>query len=109
MHKVYNYIILQIKYFFINHFWRTLVVLAIIIVSIILNGIIWYKYLSFYKMIVSSTPVIFSSSVLILNIFLADIIFPKRELAAYILLLSSLVIQIFILYYFKIAYFSGAF
>ena len=59
--------------------------LIILVPSILLNIIIWYLYLSYYKNIVSNTSV-YSSSVLILNIFLADIVYPKKNLVSFVLI-----------------------
>jgi hypothetical protein len=109
MKKILSFLLPQLKYFIINPFWWSYKILIIIIPSIIMNGLIWYLYLSNYKNFVSNTSVIYSSAVLVLNIFLANTIFPKQNLATYILLGTGFLIQIFIIYYLKIAYLSGAF
>lgn len=103
MKKFGNYILGQLKYFFVNPFWITFSVLVILAVSFIADGLIWYLYWGKYREIINIIPIGFSSSVLILNLFLANITFPKEKLISYILLSTGLMIQLFILFFLLIS------
>lgn len=109
MKKILSYILKQLRYFFINPFWVKWQVLVILVISVLTNGLIWYLYLSSYKSYVNLTPIIYSLGVLILNLFIANLVYPKKEIVAYILISLGLIIQFIILIYLKIALMSGAF
>lgn len=76
--------------------------------SVIINLMLWLNFNNNFKLQIS-TPIFFSSGVLILNIFLADIIYPKKEMPAYLLIFAGLIAQIFIFYYIKLIIVSGSF
>ncbi len=109
MHKLFSFILGQLKYFFINPFWKKWVILAVLGLSIIINVVIWYSYLRYEKEFINFTPIGYSTGVLLLNLLLAVSIYPKNDLVAYILIGVGFLIQIFIFYYLKIAYLAGVF
>lgn len=73
----------------------------VIILGLALNSYIWYFYLVKLQSMAGLTPVGFASGVLILNIFLADISFPKQIILSWILLSTALLIQIIFLVFIK--------
>lgn len=107
MKKILSYIVKQLKYFFVNSFWLTWPVIVIIAISILIDAIVWYEYVNKYRDFVNITPIAYSSAVLILNIMLANILFPKEKVMSYILLGSGFLIQIFILFFLKLSIMTG--
>jgi len=107
MKKFFSYLLSQIKYFIINPFWKQIPILILIFLTIILNGLIWFLYITRYREILDYTPIIYSSTVLILNLLLSNIIFQKKSLFAYIFLVIALIIQLFFLYFLQIISFTG--
>jgi len=107
--KILSFLWQQSKYFIINPFWTSWICLTIIGLSAILNGLIWYLYLTKFHIIVNLTPIGYSSAVIILNLILANIVFQKQSLISYILLVVALLIQVFMIFFLKIAVFAGAF
>ena len=97
--KILNYLLKQLKFFIINPFWTKVPILGIIIISLVINGLIWFFYLTKYREMVNITPIYYSSAVLILNLLLGNIIFQKQPLMTYLFLGTSVLIQIFILYF----------
>ncbi|OGD56956.1 hypothetical protein A2V71_03140 [Candidatus Berkelbacteria bacterium RBG_13_40_8] len=109
MKKILNFCFKQLKFFIFNPFWKTWVILAILIVTAILNSWIWYSYITKFYILVNPTPIGYSSAVFVLNLILANIIFPKHQLVSYILVGVGLLIQAFILVFLQMSIFSGAF
>ena len=73
----------------------------VIILGLLSNGYIWYFYLVKIHSFAELTPVGYASGVLLLNIFLADISFPKQIMLSWILLSIALLIQIIFLVFLK--------
>lgn len=107
MKKITNYLLNQLKYFFVNQFWTSFPVIIILILSIVLNGIIWFQYIEKYREVINSTPIIYSSAVFILNLFLAAISYPKEKLISWVLISIALLIQVFILFFVKTVFLTG--
>lgn len=84
-------------------------ILGIIIVSLILNALIWFFYLTKYREIVNITPIFYSSAVLVLNLSLGNIVFQKQPLMTYLLLGTGILIQIFIFYFLLLNNIVGVF
>jgi hypothetical protein len=98
-----------IKYIINNPIWKRWPLLIILAIGIILDAVAWYWYLSYYKNIINLTPILFAGAALALNFVLSVIIYPKKDILAFLLLVTAILIQIFIIFYMKIAYLSGAF
>lgn len=81
----------------------------VIIISLLIDALVWYLYLTKYNQILHLTPIGYASGVLILNIFLAAVIYPKQQMISYILLGTSLLIQVYILFLLKITSYLGAY
>jgi len=109
MKKIIKFILPQLKYFFLNPFWTSWINIVILVISLALNGLIWYLYLGKYHEIINLTPIGYSSGVLLLNLFLAAVIYPKQKMISFIFLGTSLLIEIFILFLIKISFYLGAF
>jgi hypothetical protein len=109
MKNIIPFISKQLKYFLINPFWKDWIVLIIIIVTLIINILIWYLYLHSYRQFINLTPIAYSSGVFLLNTILAVITYPKEKIVSFILLGTGLLIQTFIIFFLKIAIFSGTF
>ena len=99
----------QLKYFFINPFWKDRIIWVILAITIILNVVIWYKYIKYEKTIIDLLPIVYSTAIFILNLFLSIISYPKKDLIAYVLMGAGLLIQIFFLYYLAIIKLAGVF
>ena len=97
MSKIKDNIKLQIRYFFINEFWKNIPILAIVVLLLILNWTAWYLYMTKYREVVGITPVLYSSAVLLLNLFLAVITYRKQVVVSYVFLGSATLIQILFL------------
>ena len=109
MIKLLKSIFKQIKYFIVNPLWISKVGLPLILVSLSLNGLIWYMYIKGYKDLIGLVPISYSLAALILNIFLANILYRKEILISIILLSSGLLIQIIYLIFLKFFAMSQAF
>ncbi|AKM82510.1 TPA: hypothetical protein DD449_01825 [Candidatus Berkelbacteria bacterium] len=107
--KILNYFLRQIKYFFFNPFWLNWFVLLEFVLILLLNFIIWYLYLDKYKDFLNLTPIVFSSAVAIINLFMAVIIYPKEKNISIILLTIGLMVQFLILFFIKMTVISGSF
>jgi len=83
--------------------------LTVLTVTVILNGFIWYEYIARFNMMVNLTPIGYATAVLILNLFLANISYPKQNLLSFILLGTALLIQIFFIFFLKITFLAGAY
>lgn len=91
----------QVKYFVVNPFWGNKYSILIIILTLALNGLVWYFYIRKYSVIIGVVPISYSSAVVILNIFLAGVIYRKEIAASYILLGTGIFIQIIYLVFLK--------
>lgn len=109
MKKLFATISNQIKHFFLNPFWFSKATLPLIILAVILNGLIWYLYLRHYKSLIGIVPIGYSSAVIVLNIFLANITFRKEVLASIVLLGIGLSVQLIYLIFLKFFAMSQAF
>jgi len=107
--KILNYSLHQIKYFIFNPFWTSWISLTVLAITVILNGFIWYEYIAKFHMMINLTPIGYTSAVLILNLFLANISYPKQNLLSFILLGTALLIQIFFIFFLKITFLAGAY
>lgn len=94
MNKIIPYVKAQLKYFFINPFWRQISVVVILIISLLINGSVWFLYLTKMRIFGNITQIGFSSAVLILDLILAGISFPRQQLVSYILISAGLLVQI---------------
>lgn len=101
MKKILSYILAQLKYFFLNPFWTSWIILVIIVLGLGLNGYIWYFYLVRMQALTGLTPVGYASGVLLLNIFLADISYQRQVILSWILLSTAVLIQIIFIVFLK--------
>ena len=74
-----------------------------------MNGLIWYLYLKNYKDLIGAVPIGYSSAVILLNIFLANITYKKEFLVSSILISMGLFVQIIYLIFLKFFAMSQAF
>lgn len=81
--------------FVFNSFWQAWGVLAIVVVSLALNGVLWYIYET--KIKENSLPFIFASGLIILNLILANYLWPREKMAGLILLGVGLFTQLLML------------
>lgn len=109
MKKFFQTIWLQIKYFFVNPFWVQKMVILLVTITLVLNGSIWYLYLKKYTGLIGFVPISYSSAVLLLNIFLAAIIYRKETLVSFVLLGTGLTIQIIYLIFLRFLAMSQVF
>ena len=109
MKKLFITILNQFKHFFLNPFWSSKATLPLMIISVILNGLIWYLYLKRYNALVGVVPIGYSSAVIILNIFLANITYRKEVLASIVLLGVGLSVQLIYLIFLRFFSMSQAF
>lgn len=109
MKKIIKFILPQLKYFFLNPFWTSWIIIVILIISLVLNGLIWYLYLGKYHEVINLTPIGYSSGVLMLNLFLAAIIYPKQRMISFIFLGTNILIQLFTLFLIKVSFYLGVF
>jgi len=92
MRKIFSVAKNIIKSFFINSFWKSWKVLAIIFLSLAINGILWYIYL--LKLRQNPIPFIFSSGLIGLNLILGNFLWNRQPLASYFLLFTGLLVQV---------------
>jgi hypothetical protein len=109
MKKIPEYLWSQFKYFLINPFWQAKVVWFLICPAVLINGFIWYLYIKFYKDLIGVVPISYSLAVVVLNVFLANIIYRKQTLVSLSLLSSGILIQIIFLIFLKLFAISQAF
>jgi len=109
MKKILKIILSQLKYFFINPFWLSWQILVVVVLILALNGWTWDLYLTKYKEMMNVTPVIYASAVILLNLFLAAIYYPKEKIVSLILIGIGLLIQLFIIFFIKMSVFSAAY
>jgi len=107
MKKTFSYLFSQFKYFIINPFWKEIPILILIFVPFILNGLIWFLFLTRYREILDFSPIIYSSAVLILNLILANMIYRKKSFFAYVFLCVGLLIQLFFLFFLQMSSLTG--
>jgi len=88
-----------LKDFFINPFWKSWWVLALIVLSLAINGYLWYFY--FLKIKENPMPFIFSSGLILLNLILANYLWNRERLASYFLLTVALFVQLLMLIFIK--------
>lgn len=101
MKKFFSKIWAQVKYFIVNPFWVNKINIILIILTIIANAFVWYLYLKKYHFLIGMVPISYSSAVLMLNVFLASIIYRKELAASYILLGIGMFIQVVYLVFLK--------
>jgi hypothetical protein len=101
MKKLFKTIWAQIKYFIVNPFWVNKFSILLIGLNFVLNGLIWYLYLKNYQSMIGFVPIAYSSAVILLNIFLAAIIYRKEISASFILLGAGMMIQLIYLVFLK--------
>ena len=81
----------------------------IILFSLLTSGAVFYFYFANFKHTVGPIAIYYAGAVLILNLFLAAIVFPRQKFISYILLGAGLLIQIIILVFMKVASMTGGF
>jgi len=99
----------QVKYFIVNPFWVNKFNIILIILTAIANVFIWYLYLRKYGNLIGILPISYSSAVVVLNVFLAAIIYRKELAASYILLGTGIFIQVVYIVFLKFFAMSQAF
>lgn len=92
MMKIFSYILGILKGFVINPFWKSLYVLIIIGLSLVINGLLWYIYLT--KIKANPLPFFFATGLVILNLILGNFLWNRDKLSSYLLIYSGLFIQI---------------
>jgi hypothetical protein len=92
----------HIKNFFTNRFWQTFLVWIILGLTLLAHAAIWYFYFSSLKSIIGITQIFYSSGAIILNLFLANLVYEKESLASFILLGVALLIQILFIIFLKV-------
>lgn len=97
----------KFRYFFINPFWFSKASWFILGFTLIGNAAIWFFYLKQYHFGIGLTPIVFSSAVIILNLFLAVIMRPKEIISSFVLLSTSLLIQVLILIFMRFTFMMG--
>jgi len=88
-----------LKDFFINPFWKSWQVLALITLSFAINGFLWYFY--FLKIKENPIPFIFSSGLIFLNLVLANYLWNREKLASFFLLAVAFFTQILMLVFIR--------
>lgn len=109
MKSFFKFIFDRIRNFFVNPFWKSLPSILVLIFTLALNGLIWYLYLKQYRSIIGYEPIAFSSAVVLLNLFLAAIVYKREALASYILLSTGLTVQIIFVVFLRFLAMSQAF
>lgn len=99
----------RIRNFFINPFWKSIASLSIVFISSILNGLIWFLYIKYYRSLIGYEPIAFSSTVVLLNLFLATVVYKRESLASYILLSTALTVQIIFIVFLRFLSVTQAF
>ncbi|MBM2820836.1 MAG: hypothetical protein HW405_596 [Candidatus Berkelbacteria bacterium] len=95
MKKIFKIILGVLRGFFVNHFWKSIVVLITLGLSLALNGILWYIYVSKIKH--EPTPFVFASALIVLNFSLGNFLWNREKLTSYFLIYTCLFIQILML------------
>lgn len=99
MKKIISSLLNIIRGFIFNSFWRSWTVLAIIFLSLVLNAILWYIFLT--KIKVNVLPFYFASGLIILNLLLANFLWEKEKLASYFLIAVGIFSQILMLVFIR--------
>lgn len=73
-----------------------------IIITAILNGLIWFLYIKNYQDLIGITQISYALAVMILNIYLANIVYRRVALASMVLLSTGLIVQIIFLVFLKL-------
>lgn len=92
--KIFKYVWQKIKEFILNPFWLNWASILLIVLTLALNGLIWYFWAKYYQDLIGIVPISYSSAVLFLNIFLGNLTYRKETLVTFILLGTGLIIQI---------------
>lgn len=99
MKKIYLSFLNILKDFIFNSFWQSKGVLLIIGLSLILNGFLWYIFLS--KIKINFVPFIFASGLIFLNLIIGNFLWEREKLASYFLILVGLFVQILMLIFIR--------
>jgi len=84
---------------FCNSFWKSWPVLVIVLISLVLNLILWYIYK--IRIRVNPIPFLFTSGVLGLNIILGNYLWEREKLASFFLISVGLLSQILMLMFIR--------
>ncbi len=95
MKKIYLIFKGVIKDFIFNSFWKSWSVIIIIVLSLTLNGFLWYIFLS--KIKVNFVPFIFASGLIFLNLLLGNFLWEREKIASYFLISVGLFVQVLML------------
>lgn len=109
MKNILKFINQQFRYTIFNPLWKSSAILIILGLSILTNGLIWYFYLTKFRSTVGPVAIYYSSAVILLNLFLALIIYPKQKLVSFVLIGCILLIQAIIFVFLKISSLTGGF
>jgi len=88
-----------LKDFFINPFWKSWQVWAMVGGAFAINGFLWYFYL--LKIKENPDPFIFSSGLIFVNLILSNFLWNRERLAGIFLLAVALFTQILMLVFIK--------
>lgn len=99
MKKILKALLNIFKDLIFNSFWRTRAVLLIVVLSLILNAILWYYFKVRIKE--NSLPFIFATGLIFLNLLLGNFLWEKEKLASYFLILVGFFIQILMLVFLR--------
>ncbi|MCL5407036.1 MAG: hypothetical protein M1429_00875 [Patescibacteria group bacterium] len=99
MKKIYLILKEIIRDFIFNSFWKSWPALLIIASSLILNGILWYIFLS--KIKVNFIPFIFASGLIFLNLILGNYLWEKEKIASFFLISVGLFVQVLMLVFIR--------
>ncbi len=99
MKKIINIIKEILRGFFLNPFWKSPQIIAVLFFSLAINGILWYIYQT--KIKVNTIPFFFATGLVILNIILGNFLWNREKLASLFLIYTGLFIQILMLIFIR--------
>ncbi len=99
MKKILSILFATIREFIKNSFWRSWYVLVILVISLALNGVLWYIYM--IRIEENPIPFIFASGLIGLNLILANLIWEKEKLVSILLISVGLLVQILMLIFIR--------
>jgi len=99
MKKIFSIILEILRGFLLNHFWKSYQIIIAIILSLAINGFLWYIYALRIK--ANPVPFFFATVIVILNLILGNYLYPRERLSSYFLVYTSLFIQILMLIYLR--------
>ncbi|HLB95339.1 MAG TPA: hypothetical protein VJK26_00330 [Patescibacteria group bacterium] len=95
MNKIFKSIIGILKDFIYNSFWRSGPVLAIIVLSLVLNGFLWYIFET--RIRENPVPFFFTSGLVGLNLILGNYLWEREKIASFFLISVGLFVQLLML------------